>query len=108
MRNHRGAKIGVTLVAIGDQILPSIDIDEVERLGATLRNSMVWGPHKLSLSWNGTSWPLDTLIEDPQPILNEAGEDPQLILNEAAILSYTSPPPSSARHPQRRRSHLQC
>ena len=66
-------KVGLSLVAIGDSTLPSIDIDDVERLGATLRGSMIWGPHKLSLRWNGTSWPLDSLIEDPQPILNEAG-----------------------------------
>ena len=54
-------KVGLTLVAISDPILPSIDIDEVSQLGDKLMNSMICSPHKLSLPWNGTSWPLDTL-----------------------------------------------
>ena len=62
----RTPNVGLTLVAIGDPILPSINIDEVSQLGDILRDSVILGPHKLSLRWNGTSWPLDTLIEDPQ------------------------------------------
>ena len=72
----RTFKAGLSLVAIGDPILPSIDIDDVERLGISLRDSMIWGPHKLSLHWNGTSWPLDSLIEDPQPILTKPASFP--------------------------------
>ena len=60
----------LSLVIFGDSTPPPITTVEVTLLGDFLRCSVLWGPHKLVLTWAGTSWPLDTLIEDPQPILD--------------------------------------
>ena len=63
----------LSLVMFGDKALPPVDQASVDSLAERLRSSLVWGPLRLSLRWSGTSWPLDALIEDPQPILDQAG-----------------------------------
>ncbi len=81
----------LTLVVVGDPLLPPVDTASVNDLAAALRNSVVWGPLKLSLRWNGSSWPLDCMVNDPQPILDSVG----LLPLDPTPLSRDSPAPEA-------------